>query len=152
MVLDTRAAVARRFLDEGLNRKNAAQALGLLAADVRLHSSLPTNARGIDAARFFLDRMAAAFPDLHLTVEDTISEWDKVVIRWRCRGTNRGALSGFMPTGKTVEFTGIMIFRVLAGTIREIWIEFDVLGIFQQLGLEPSRKDLSRERPEPVPT
>ena len=33
-----------------------------------------------------------AFPDAHSTVEDQVAEGDKVVTRWRARGTHRGPL------------------------------------------------------------
>src|ERR1041384_761598 len=42
----------------------------------------------------------AAFPDLTLTINDTLAEGNKVTVRWMARGTHKGILMGFAPPGK----------------------------------------------------
>ena len=49
----------------------------------------------------------AAFPDLHITVEDQIAEGDKVVTRWSSTGTHEGDLPGFPASGNKTTVTGI---------------------------------------------
>lgn len=38
------------------------------------------------------------------------------------------------PTGKSVTYSGILIYRVAEGRIAEQWTEFDLLGLLKQLG------------------
>jgi len=61
-----------------------------------------------------------------------VAERDKVVVRFRARGTHQGETEAFgPPTGKRMEITGITI------KIVEAWTNFDALGMMQQLGLIP---------------
>ncbi len=82
--------------------------------------------------------LRAAFPDLHQTIEEQISEGDKVAYRWTARGTHQGGLMGIAPTGNRVTFTGISIARLVDGKIEEIWENHDALGMMQQLRAIPS--------------
>ncbi|MGO8959454.1 MAG: ester cyclase [Streptosporangiaceae bacterium] len=79
-----------------------------------------------------------AFPDLHMSVEDQISQGDKVVTRWTATGTHRAELNGIPATGRTATVSGIFIHRVTAGRIAETWTSFDGLGLLQQLGVVPA--------------
>lgn len=53
-----------------------------------------------------------AFPDLHVGIEDTIAEGDRVVARLAFTGTHLGAFHGMEPTGRTVGFGAIRIYRL----------------------------------------
>jgi predicted ester cyclase len=44
---------------------------------------------------------------------------------------------GIPPTGKQVTVTGIIINRVVNGKSAEGWLNFDALGMLQQLGVAP---------------
>lgn len=79
----------------------------------------------------------AAFPDFAPTLEDQIAEGDKVTNRLIFRGTHQGDFQGIPPTGKQVAVTAITIERVVDGKIVEHWIEYDGLGMMQQLGVVP---------------
>jgi predicted ester cyclase len=77
----------------------------------------------------------SAFPDMKLTIEDEITESDKVVTRWTMHATHQGDLMGIPPTGKQVTAGGISIDRIAEGKVVEHWAEFDRLGLMQQLGV-----------------
>jgi predicted ester cyclase len=49
-------------------------------------------------------RLHRAYPDLHITVEDSIAEGDRVVSRDSVTGTHRGEHMGIPPTGKSVTY------------------------------------------------
>jgi steroid delta-isomerase-like uncharacterized protein len=85
----------------------------------------------------FATMLRAAFPDLHLTVEDSIAEEDRVVNRWRFRGTHRGEFYGVPPTEREVTTSGIDIWRIKGGKIVENQQVVDNLGLLQQLGAIP---------------
>jgi predicted ester cyclase len=77
------------------------------------------------------------FPDLQTTVEDLVAEGEKVVGRWAGRATHSGPFMNIPPTGKQVTVAGIAIVRLEGGKIVEEWVNFDALGMMQQLGVIP---------------
>ena len=70
--------------------------------------------------------------------EDTVTKGGKVAVRWILTATHSGELFGIPPTGHRFTVTGISIFRMdpngLGGKIAEMWIEWDQVGLMQQLG------------------
>ena len=56
------------------------------------------------------------------------------VIRWVARGTQQGQLLGLAATGKQMEITGMSIVRISGQRIAEHWVNWDTLGMLQQLG------------------
>lgn len=80
----------------------------------------------------------AAFPDLQDTVEDQLADGNKVVTRITSRGTHQGELMGIPATGKAYTASAIVIDRLVAGRIVERWMQYDQLGMLQQLGVIPA--------------
>ena len=94
--------------------------------------------RGLEEARQFVMMYKTAFPDLSATVDDVLSDGDKVVTRYTLRGTYQGEIEEFgPPTGRQIELQGITIHRMEDGKIVEEWGRYDNLGVMQQLGLTP---------------
>jgi steroid delta-isomerase-like uncharacterized protein len=90
--------------------------------------------RGAEGFKPFFRRFREAFPEIEVTVEDTVSEGDRVAARCTVRGAHRGDSLGFAATNRPVEFTGICIARISDGKIVEAWNNFDFMAMFQQLG------------------
>lgn len=67
-----------------------------------------------------------------------IAEGDKVAVRWIAHGTNQGVFLGIPPTGKKVAVTGIDIFRIAHDKLQEAWVNSDILGMLQQMGVIPA--------------
>lgn len=87
-----------------------------------------------------LGLIRSAFPDLKVTLDDIITEGDKVVARWTAQGTHRGegTLPGFgavKPTGKQTTIRGITIHRIEKGMIVETWGATEKLEAMMELGL-----------------
>jgi steroid delta-isomerase-like uncharacterized protein len=78
------------------------------------------------------------FPDVEIRAEDYIAEGDKVVKRWVFRGTHKGEYAGIPPTGKTVTLRGMTLYRLAGGKIKEMYWNYDVFGLLQQLGAIPA--------------
>jgi len=74
-----------------------------------------------------------AFPDAHHTIDDLIAEGDRVVLRTTARATHRGRFEGMDPTGRSVEFTGLVVYRVESGKIAESWGEIDLGQLIRAL-------------------
>ena len=129
----------RRFLQEAFNEGNLGVAHELFASNYVLHDPAnPEEVRGPEGIKGFVQMYRSAFPDSHITVEDLIAEGDKVVTRFRARGTHQGELFGVAPSGNQVEVTGITISRFEGGKIAEDWTNSDTLGLMQQIGAVPS--------------
>ena len=82
-----------------------------------------------------VERFLAAFPDLKFTVEDTISEKDKLVVVWTATGTHKGAFMGIAPTNKKASVSGITIHQIADGKILESTAVWDAIGLLQELGV-----------------
>lgn len=80
----------------------------------------------------------AAFPDLTYTVDDQVACGDMVVTRWTARGTHEGDLMGVPASHRHVEVTGIEIERLQGDKIAETWVEYNLLGLLQQVGAVPT--------------
>ena len=105
--------------------------------DVLIRTPLPVDATGAQAIKEVFRRLYRAFPDLHVTVEDLIEEGDKVVGRNSVTGTHQGEYIGLAPTGKSITYNEIFIFRFAGGRIAETWGIVDVFSQLRQLGAIP---------------
>jgi len=83
--------------------------------------------RGRDAFKQMFTEFAKAFPDIHVKIEDRVSEKDRVVTRYVVTATHKGILDGTPPTGKKVKWIGINILRIADGKIAEEWWSEDTL-------------------------
>jgi steroid delta-isomerase-like uncharacterized protein len=135
MRIEHNKALARQFFEEAYNTGNVALLEHLLAptyVDQKAPPGTPSGPEGIAAVITMFRR---AFPDLHFTIEDQVAEGDKVATRYTFRGTQQGELMGISPTGKQVSIGGISIYRITDGKMQQAWIEYDMLGLLQQLGV-----------------
>lgn len=78
-------------------------------------------AKLIEVFRETFSETREAFPDMRVTVEDMITEGDRVAARVTMRGTHLGEFMGLAPTGKRVEVRAIDMFRIANGKIVEQW-------------------------------
>jgi steroid delta-isomerase-like uncharacterized protein len=138
--------VVRRFLEEIFTAGNLELVDELFAPDFVLHDPvLPEEVSGPEGMKRYVSMYRVAYPDTHFTIEDQIAEGDEVVTRWTGQGTHEGELMGIPPTGKQVTVTGIEVDRVSSGKIQETWVNYDALGMMQQLGVVPAPEQGRKE-------
>ena len=129
--------LARRFPEEVATGGEIDRIDELCAADVVEHSPFGER-RGRTALKEQSEYVHAAFPDVSVTVEETVVEDDTVAQRLTFRGTHEGEFMGVEPTGNTVEIPNMLFTRIDDGRIAERWLLPDTLGLLQQLGaVEP---------------
>lgn len=75
-----------------------------------------------------------AFPNKQTEIDELIATENKVVVRWTCKGSNKGTLMGLPPTNKPIRITGISCYTIEKNKITEINQCWDTLGLLQQLG------------------
>ena len=136
MTTQQNSVLIRRLWEEVVNAHNLERARELCIPDYVHHDpALPgTDIHGLDNYLQTISAFFTALPDIHVTVHDLISEGDKVVSRWTFRGTHQAALMGIPATGKQVAVGAISVHRLNGGKIVEGWVNFDTLGLLQQLG------------------
>ncbi len=99
-------------------------------------------ARGPAEFKTFWRGVRDAFPDVKITIQDTITQGDKVVVRVILRGTHKGKGGfGIDPTNRPVSVSGTIIVRVANGQVHEGWNYWDQLGLLQQIGALPAPPD-----------
>lgn len=127
-------ATVRRWVEEVWNHGNLALVGEVIASSYELHGAGPASVHGPEGIQQYIAGYRAGFPDLSTTVEDLVAEDEKVAWRFTARGTHTGALLGIPPSGRRVVVTGIVISRFAQGMWQEDWLNFDALGMLQQLG------------------
>jgi steroid delta-isomerase-like uncharacterized protein len=130
-------AVIRRWI-EAYNQRDLEAEADVLAPGFVAHvpgAPAPLDLEGLEAWRQFTAPFTEAFPDLRLTVEDIAAEGNTVAARVAFHGTHRGEFQGLPPTGKQVAFSSMEFNRVVDGKVEEHWVEINLLGLVQQLGV-----------------
>jgi steroid delta-isomerase-like uncharacterized protein len=111
--------VVERYLEEVLNRHDL-DALDKLVADETL--------------RLRTRRFLEAFPDLHVVPKLMVSDGEIVAVSLVARGTHDGTFEGVPATGRRWAATCSAFYRVQDGRIIDFWLNWDLLGILEQLG------------------
>jgi len=131
-------AIVRRVFEELWNQGNLSVADQLFTPNYTHHDSSSADfGHGPESERKRATLYRTAFPDMRLTIEDLIAEGDTVMARWSCHGTHKGDLNGIAPTGKQFTITGVTVARLLNGKLAEGYVNWDALGLMQQLGVVP---------------
>lgn len=132
----------RSLIEEAFNKGNLS-AIDELIADEYVNHAAGADVNGRRGMKEFVTTYRSALPDYHCVIEEQIAEGDTVVTRWTARGTQDGELLGIPPTGKRVSLPGVVIDRLANGRLVETWLQADVLGMLQQLGVIPERAEAS---------
>ena len=123
--------LVRRYLN-AFNDRDHETLAELLAEDVVEHG-VHDELHGVDEIVDFLQAHFEVFPDYSGTTEAMVAEGDTVAVRYRVSGTHSEEYRDVDPTGHTVEWTGIAMYRIEDGRIAEIWLEENRLGLLEQL-------------------
>ncbi len=80
--------------------------------------------------------------DCRCDIDDLIVDDDRVAARYTTRARHVGELFGAAPSGRTVTFTGIEVYRLLDGKIVEYWGEANMSDLFAS-SAEPEHANVS---------
>lgn len=141
----SRKEASRRFLDEAFNQGRLDVVDELVAPEFVSHDpGVPSGeTTGPEAVKELIAGYRAAFPDLHLTIDDQIEEGDRVATRWTAVGTHDGDFWGMEPTGRQATVRGITIDRYEGERAVESWSNWDTFGLLTQLGIVPAQATAS---------
>jgi steroid delta-isomerase-like uncharacterized protein len=116
-------ALVRRYFEEIWDKGDLDLIDELFSTDFVRHGPSGTEGEvhGLEEFKALVSMYRSAFPDLRVPIEDLIAEGERVVSRWRTRGTHQGELMGIAPSGNQASVTGILIDRISGGKIEEEW-------------------------------
>ena len=90
---------------------------------------------GPEAMKQYVSELRSAFPDLNITIDDTIAEGEKIVSLQTLTGTHKGEFNGIAPTGKKFSLKSAIVCKIVNGKFVETWVYMDSLDLMQQLGI-----------------
>lgn len=129
-------AMMARIIDEAFNQGDVEVFDELISDDFVEHEALPPGVpQGKAAPREMITVMRAAFPDLHVTVEDMLQDGSKVVTRSRFAGTHESDFMGIPPTGNRFDISVIDIVEFREDKAVAHWGVMDNATMMEQLGV-----------------
>lgn len=126
--------ILQRFFDKIYNEGELRIADEIVATNYVNHNPAPGEAPGREGLKAFVAYLRRAFADFHIAIEDQVAEGDKVVTRFTISGRHAGEFAGIPASGKLATVTAMSIHRIDGGQIQESWLNWDALGLIQQLG------------------
>lgn len=131
--MSARKAAATRYFDDVLSTRRIETADELLTDDVVVTAPGVTMA-GIAELKEFLSAGAVSFPTRDVVIEEQIEEGDQLACIFRLVMGHVGEYQGRPPTGRTVDVTGVNVFRFEGERIGEIRVFYNAMEVMEQLG------------------
>jgi steroid delta-isomerase-like uncharacterized protein len=133
--VDKKVAVARAYVDEVFNGRDAERAREFFTPDVVWHGGALGTISGVDNLVPVLDGFISALTDIQSEVQDVIASDHLVALRLLVNATHTGNLVGVPATGRAVQWDAVDIYRVNDdGKISEQWAFEDMAAILSQVG------------------
>ena len=122
-------ALVARYYEEVFNGRNLEFLSEAMHADVVGHGpGLQDEVRGLADVAAFSAYVYEIYDDYQLTVNQLFGSGDFVQVRATVQAVHR-------PTGRSVQFFGLSVYRVEQGKIAEYWRAYDRLDLYEtQLG------------------
>lgn len=145
--IDDPKQLINRFVGELWNECRLEVADAIFSDDCvthQLQSGMPAGAvvREPQAIKEHVTAWIASFPDLRFSIEQMLSEGDRVVMQLLVEGTHRGPWLGIPARGKKMQIRMFTIHRIAQDKIVEDWVLVEFLGVLQQLGVVPNTAEL----------
>lgn len=128
-VEEANKALARRWFEEGWCRGNLAIADEIFAPDLTLRGRRV----GPDGPRRSVQDRWRAFADLTVAIDLQVAQGEWVVTHFTTHARHVGEFCGVPPTGRSVTASGIVIWRVVDGLVREDRNVFDRWSVVSQI-------------------
>ena len=106
----------------------------LYAPDVTAHFLPPEQPQDRTGLLHYYWELQHSFPDMRFELEGSVTQIDRVAIRFHLDMTHQREYNGIAATGKQVTLRGIMFLRFVGAQVNECWLECDFIGLMRQLG------------------
>lgn len=128
--------IVRRFYEEVFNQGREEVIDEIISPDYLDYGHEPPG-EGPEGAKQDYRSATSVFSNTHYTLDELIATGDRVIAQWTGTYVHSGDFAGIPATGKSVSLTGISIYRIANGQIRETRNAVNWLGLLQQLGAIP---------------
>ena len=125
--------LVERLRERLLTTRDPAVADEFFAPGFVSHNMPPGFPQGPGGVKQFLE-LFRQVGDLDVTIDETISEGDRIAVATTTSGVHDKELFGIAPTGKRLSVTGIDLLRIEDGLIAEHRGLTDTVGLMRQLG------------------
>jgi len=125
--------IAEKFIDEIFNKMNLENVGSFLTPDFIYHGS-DDDISGVENFKEWVSSDHNIIPDIHFTIEESISELNRVATVWVVEGTHSKDFRGIPATHKKFETAGVSIFHFKDSKIKEAWTVVDGLNAALQVG------------------
>lgn len=131
-----------RWFEEVWNQRSEAAIEAMLSRDAEVHGLPEPDSvlKGPEEFKTLHRAFCEAFPDMHVTVDDTITEGDRAAVRWSVEMTHTGDGLGFPASGKRARVKGMSIVTIKGGKIEEGWNYADMGRLFAELRTEQAEQ------------
>jgi predicted ester cyclase len=117
-----------RWMEEVWNKGREDAIDEMMDDNAVVHGIEEIKEKGPVAFKQFFHGFRNQFPQVHVEVQDVVSEGDLETSRCVVDATTAG--------GQKVQFSGMTITRIANGKIIEGWNNFDFLSMYKQLGFK----------------
>ena len=133
-------SIASSLYDGVWNKRKLELVDQLISPSHALHDPIVSGSQvGPELYKHRVRQMTTGFPDLRITIEDTIAEKEKLVVSWVISGTHKGEFMEIPATGRKISVEGITIHHIQNGKILDSYARWDVLDLMRQLGAVPTQ-------------
>ncbi|MCA9381046.1 ester cyclase [Candidatus Dojkabacteria bacterium] len=132
--------IAKLYFEEIWNKKNFELAYDLISKE--LTTRFPsTHGYGPEGLINVIKARYSIFPDLRFEIIDSVSEDNKIWVRYNFTGTHKGTFWNIKPTNQKVNFDGIILFNINLGKIIKASSIRDELTLLEQIRYLNINKD-----------
>ena len=129
-------SIQRRWYQEVWNEGRESAIDEMTVPEVIGHGLTDPDGRevvGVEAFKAMYRAFRAALSDIHVDVQELITEGDVSVARCVVTATHTGEGLGKTPNGNRLTFTGMSMTRERDGRIVESWNNFDFATMYQMM-------------------
>ncbi len=125
--------IAERYSNKLWNEKDLGVIDTFVHQNVVIHSALKNDLHGIQTMKDIVQVWLKGFPDLQVSHDLVIYENDIVIIQWNAEGTHQGEFKGKQPTGNTISYNGVSVYRIQNNQIVEYWAYLDMQHLLSKI-------------------
>lgn len=126
--------LVQQLFEEGICKKNV-DLLDHLIHPQFVNHGIPDAKPGPEGFKEIIQTFHEAFPDMDIKLDNIIAEGDLVATRGCWKATHQGQFMGIPATGNSVSVRYTDFWKVMDGKCIENWVQMDLLGLMQQLGV-----------------
>ena len=130
-------ANTRRWFEEIWNHGNLDVVDEYMGASTVIHDAGPEpgDITQPDVFKGMASALRSAFPDLRVSIHDTVVQGERAAVRFTASGTHKGPFLGIAPTGRAFSISGMALGEWDGDTLVNGWNNIDMLSLLTQLGV-----------------